>query len=263
MTYILFSIFWFSSISFAQSEFGKFFEECNVVGSTTIYDYRNQKWFFTDSVDAQKETLPASTFKVINTLISLETGALKDENEIIQFTEMPDTVLFGYRPETYHDMALEEAFRKSVLWFYYELADRVGRETYKKYLSRLDYGNMKLGQPGIDFWNLGKFGVSPIGQIKFLISIYEKSSTFSERSYEILEKIMLHEETVNYKIYAKTGWKRSDKENLGWWMGYVTTENNVYFFATRLIKPARLPAEDFSSCRKKITMQVFNSLGLL
>ena len=63
-------------------------------------------------------TLPASTFKIINTLIALETGVIADENEIVKWPGKTDTVKYGYRPDIYHDMSLKEAFKRSAGWVY-------------------------------------------------------------------------------------------------------------------------------------------------
>lgn len=231
------------------------FSKNHVTGSVTVFDYGNQIWYYSDSIDARRPSLPASTFKIINTLIALNTGALQDENEVIPFKGIPDTVLFGFRPETYHDMALDEAFKKSVVWFYYELAERIGKKTYQKYLRKADYGNGNLTQPGTDFWNFGDFAISPVEQIEFLVAVYRQKKPFSKRSYEILKDVMLHEATETYKIYAKTGWERNAKEDNGWWVGYIVTEKNTIFFATRITKPRQAINKNFSSLRKKLTME--------
>ena len=68
----------------AQHGWNNLFESCSVKGSVSIYDFKNDKWFYSDSVDAIKQSLPASTFKIVNSLIALETDVIKDENEIIR-----------------------------------------------------------------------------------------------------------------------------------------------------------------------------------
>lgn len=248
-----------SSLCSDAQHYEHHFSNCNVSGSVTIYDYKSSKWIFTDSSDAHRLSLPASTFKIINTLIALELKVLKDENEILKFPGIPDTTLFGNRQDTYHDMALDEAFKKSVIWFYYDLAEKIGRKNYKKYLRKTKYGNANFTQSGIDFWNFGSFGISPVEQIEFLRRLYEHKEPFSKRSYDILKKVMLHEKTETYSIYAKSGWERNQDNDVGWWVGYVTTSNNdVYFFATRLVKPRSQINSKFSSCRKQITLKVLN-----
>jgi len=44
------------------------FKECQVRGSISLYDYKTKKWLFSDTADAEKPTLPASTFKLLISL---------------------------------------------------------------------------------------------------------------------------------------------------------------------------------------------------
>ena len=87
------------------------FEECEIDGSITIYDYHAKKWTSSDINDSHYPTLPASTFKIINTLIALEAGVVANENEIIKWPGTTDTIKYGYRPNIYHDMSMKEAFK--------------------------------------------------------------------------------------------------------------------------------------------------------
>jgi beta-lactamase class D len=75
----------FVATSFGQENLQKEFKNYEIKGSVSIYDYNHERWFFTDSVDARRRTLPASTFKMINTCIALETNVIKDENEVIKW----------------------------------------------------------------------------------------------------------------------------------------------------------------------------------
>lgn len=94
----------------AQVDFSKPFADCGIQGSITIYDYHANKWIFSNEGDSHLATLPASTFKILNSLIVLETGVIKDDNELIPWTGNEDTVKYGYRPNIYHSMNLKEAF---------------------------------------------------------------------------------------------------------------------------------------------------------
>jgi beta-lactamase class D len=152
-----------SIVTSAQLDLKTPFKECRLKGSITIYDHQNHKWIFSDEADAAMETLPASTFKVINLLIALETGVIKDENEIVKWVPGSiDTALYGHRTGIYHDMSVQKAFEISAGWVFIELAKRVGKEKYQKYLTASAYGNQNYrSEKGVDFWNLGSFGISP------------------------------------------------------------------------------------------------------
>jgi beta-lactamase class D len=246
-------------LSYGQVDLQKPFADCQLKGSTTIYDYKNKKWIFTDEADARRETLPASTFKIINSLIALETGAVKDEQEVLAW-DGTEREISAWNADT--DM--EQAFRNSTVWFYVALAEKIGKDRYRKYLRKSRYGNGNIytGQ-GADFWNYGQFGVTPMNQIELVRKLYEEKLPFSKRSFDIVKHIMIEEQGEGYVLRAKTGWTRYGGQDTGWWIGYIEKPDNVYFFATRLTKKRETENPNFSSCRKEITREVFRQLGIL
>jgi len=246
-----------------QEGFKKYFDSCSVKGSIAIFDNNIQQWILSDTGDIKNETLPASTFKIINLLIALETKTIADENELIKWVGKTDTIKYGYRPEIYHDMTVREAFEVSAGWVFIELAKKIGRKNYKKYLTLCNYGNLDLSQPDFDFWNFGHFAISPINQVTFIKNLYEEKLPFSKRNIEIVKRVMLTEQTKNYSIYSKTGWAKEDNINTGWWIGFIESKNNVYFFATRILQDRRYKRDNFGSCRKEITKQVFRDLKII
>lgn len=127
--FLLLSFVLLPFVSRAQLDLQKPFRDCQIEGSITLYDYKRQQWLFSNQVDSQVETLPASTFKIINSLIALETGVIADENAVVKWVGQVDTVLYGYRPEIYRDMTVKEAFQESAGWVYIELAKKITEST--------------------------------------------------------------------------------------------------------------------------------------
>jgi beta-lactamase class D len=246
-----------------HSECKNYFKNCGVDGSIAIFDKTNQQWILSDTLSVMTKNLPASTFKIINLLIALETKMIKDENEIIKWVGITDTIKYGYRPEIYHDMTVKEAFEESAGWVFIELAKKIGRDNYKKYLSTCNYGNLNLSQKEIDFWNFGGFAISPINQVEFLKKLYDYDLPFSKRNMEIVKRVMVTEQNDQYIISAKTGWTRENNINTGWWIGYLETKTGAYFFATRLIQDRKFNRDDFGACRKEITKKVFKALKMI
>jgi beta-lactamase class D len=244
----------------AQVDLQKPFTDCQLEGSITVYDWKKQQWLYSNQVDSEKETLPASTFKIINSLIALETGVIKDEYKVVKWVGKVDTALYGYRPEIYRDMTVKAAFEESAGWVYIELAKKIGRARYQQYLVQCHYGNGNLSEPGVDFWNFGALGISPKNQVRFLIDFYEEKLPFSKRTYQIVKQLMVAEATNAYTLRAKTGWTRDGGKDTGWWVGYVERKENTYFFATRLIKDRKTLNSNFGSCRKEITKTVLRQL---
>lgn len=246
-----------------RPDFKKYFDDCQVEGSIVIYDNLNEKWILSDSLGVLRENLPASTFKVINMLIALETGVIKDENEVIKWPGVTDTSKYGYRPDIYHDLSVRDAFEISAGWAFVELSKKIGKERYHYYLSKSRYGNLDLCQTDPDFWNYGSFGISPLNQVQFLKNLYSSQLPFSKKNMDIVQRVMLTEQHENYNIRSKTGWTRQGGINTGWWIGYLTTKDNVYFFATRLIQDRKNNLKSFGNCRKEITYAVFKDLNIL
>ena len=246
-----------------RTDFNKYFNACNVSGCFVIFDNNQKQWITNDSLLMRTEKLPASTFKILNLLIALETGVINDENDLFKWNGVKDTVKYGFRPETYLDMTVKEAFEISVIWVFTELAQRIGRERYSYYLKACNYGNQNLSEPDVDFWNFGELGISPIDQVIFIRNLYEGKLPFSERNMEIVKRVMITEQTENYTLKAKTGWTREGGFNTGWWVGTIETKHGVWFFATLLLQDRKYNSSTFGPCRKEITKAVFKELGII
>ena len=238
-------------------EFVDFFKECNVTGSIAIYDMDKEEWMVSDTIGIYEATLPASTFKILNLLIALETGVIDDEEEVIHFKDKADTLRYGYRPGTYRNMTVSEAFEASAVWVFLDLAERIGKDNYRQYLQRINYGNQYVDEENLDFWNFGELRISPVDQVNFLIDLYEERLPFSKKNIDIVKAVMLSEIGPNYTVHGKTGWTSEAGVNIGWWVGYVEKDDNVYVFATRLLQDQEQRTADFGICRKRITEQVF------
>lgn len=249
--------------SYGQPDLATPFRDCGLAGSCTVYDYNQKKWIFSDSIDATKVTLPASTFKIMHLLIALEEGVVKDENEVVKWAGKTDTIKYGFRPETYRDLTVKEAFELSVVWVFMELSGKVGREKYRHYLRLCGYGNCDLSEHGEDFWNFGPMAISPLNQVEFLVRLHEGKLPFSDRSREIVKKVMVTEMNTGFTIRSKTGWARNDIQDIGWWVGYVERKENHYFFATRVTKNRSTIQPGFANCRKEITRKILRQLNAI
>ncbi|MEY4504900.1 MAG: hypothetical protein RL154_1197, partial [Pseudomonadota bacterium] len=62
------------TFSFANQDFN---------GSIVFYDTNTSKYSIINEADANTRFSPCSTFKILNSVISLDSGAVKDEKELI------------------------------------------------------------------------------------------------------------------------------------------------------------------------------------
>jgi beta-lactamase class D len=253
---IVFLLAVIGGVSFPQSDFSKYYNQYSVKGSFLLYDLNNGEYIYYDSARCNTQFIPASTFKIFNSLVSLETKAVADENEIIKW----DKVERDFKSWN-QDLNMRLAIKYSAVWFYQELARRVGEERMQHYIDTIGYGNRDISG-GIDrFWLDGDLRISQFEQIEFLKKLYSSSLPFSERSMNIVKDIMLNEDTLGYKLRAKTGWAMRVKMNIGWWVGWVEKDNNVYFFANNV--ESENPDENFIKGRIEITRKILKALNIL
>lgn len=241
----------------------RYFDQCGVTGSLVIYDNAKQQWTVSDTNHINFRYLPASTFKIVNLLIFLETQIIPDENYLVKWPGATDTVKYGYRPDIYHDISVKDAFEVSAGWAFVELAKRIDRKVYKDFLVRCGYGNADVSFDEADFWNFGPLGISPVEQVKLLRNLYDGKLPFSKRNINIVKQVMITEQNPSGTIRSKTGWTMAGAVNTGWWVGYLEKKGKVYFFATQLLQDRKNNRADFSRCRKDITKAVLKELQIL
>lgn len=226
------------------------FKNKKVNGTIVIASQKGDKTFCHNEDRARSRFLPASTFKIPNTLIALEEGAVADEKEIIKWDGKNREV-----PSWNKDQSMETAFPSSCVWFYQELAKRVSKDKYESYLKKIKYGNEQAGPEITTFWLNGNLRISAFEQIDFLKKIYARAYPFKASSYELLKKLMVIEQTSSHTIRAKTGWT----QNIGWFAGYVESGGKVWFFATNMEinTPKDLPL------RQEITFEALRIKGII
>jgi len=238
-----------------RNDLKKFFDEYNHEGCFVLYDLKKDEYIKYNPERCSEQFIPASTFKIFNSLAALESGVIKDENEIIKW----DGVKRSYDMWN-QDLNLALAFKYSAVWFYQELARRIGEERMQKFVNENHYGNEDISG-GIDvFWLQGGIRISPDEQIEFLKKIFKNETAFSKRSIDILKKIMIYEQTDEYTLRAKTGWGIRFENQVGWFVGYVERSDDVYFFATNL--ESKEPEEGFKS-RFEISYNILRELGII
>ena len=243
------------SVDVAQKlDFGRHFQELGVQGSILIYDSNRDKTYEHNPSRNTQAFLPASTFKILNSLIALETGVLKHELSVLTWDGIKRDI-----PGVNRDLNMKEAFKASAVWFYQVIARRVGHERMQKWVTKVGYGNQKIGsKENIDkFWLEGELRITPQEQIQFLRRLYKNDLPFSKRSQSIVKDIMVVEKTPDYTIRAKTGLSR--RPGIGWYVGYLERDNNPYFFAVNIDFRDR---KDIAA-RKELMRRCFKDLKLL
>jgi beta-lactamase class D len=238
-------------------DFKKFYADYNVEGSFVLYNQSEAKFTFYNESQFKQQFTPASTFKICNSLIGLETGVIGDENFVIPWDSVVRRI-----PVWNRDQNLKSAFKNSTVWYYQELARRVGGERMKYWLDKANYGNADTSG-GIDkFWLTGGLRITPEQQINFLRRLHDNNLPFSQRSMDIVKNIMIVRDTLGFIVRAKTGWGDQDNLNIGWYVGYVQTKDNVYYFVN-CIQTASNDNPDFTWARIDITNKILAKLKII
>lgn len=238
----------------------------DTTGAFVLYDLNNRRYFRYNDERCRQKFSPFSTFKIPNSLISLETGVIKDADFVVHWDRQkyppPPN---GWTSEPFvhwgQDQTLRTAMKYSVVWYYREAAQKVGAKTMKSYVEKFRYGNRDTSGGITQFWLGSTMKISANQQVEFLKAFYQEKLPVSKRSVDIVKDIILLEQTPAYRLSGKTGGGSLDNgKTLGWFVGYLEKGGNVYFFA------ANIEGVSFGEIRDKrvqLTKQVLAELGYL
>ncbi len=196
---------------------------------------------------------PASTFKIVNSLIGIKTGKVFDETMVIRWDGIT-------RPFTAwnRDLNMVEAFKLSAVSYYQEVARRIGKDTMQLWLDSLHYGN---GQISIidSFWLDNSLKIRPDEQLGLVKRLYFGQLPMDKRPQRIVKDMMLQESNANYMLSYKTG--LGTKENgrpLGWVIGWIEENRHPYFF---VLNVEGNPGQDITEARMKALKTILKKLG--
>lgn len=222
-------------------------DSAHVKGALLIYDENQNSLYCNDYLDCQIGYLPASTFKICNTMIGLETGAIKSKDSLFYWDGNKRMFSIWER-----DMNLREAFQSSCVPCFQEVARKIGPQEMKEWLLKLKYGNdIEINAENIDqFWLKGEFKISVEEQIVFLKSLLNKTLPISPETQNQMWEIM--RVYGDSSLYAKTGWAQVDGKDQGWYVGIKKTVSNNYIFALHI---EDLDSPNFMNARKSIALE--------
>lgn len=246
-------------IKLKNDKFQALLDSADLNGAIVIYDAKQNTYTSNDFKWAETGFLPASTFKIPNTLIALETSVLRDENTVVKWNGEQHWM------ESWNkDLTLKEAFHASCVPCFQEIARKIGVERMNRYLKAFNYPEMFVDSTNIDmFWLNGKGRISPLQQIAFLKLFNDGGLPMKTTTYTTAKKVFEREKTENYTLYAKTGWSSGENSKNGWFVGFVETKENVYYFATNVEPKGNRPKDEYYGARIEVTLSALKSLNIL
>lgn len=241
------------SVVFNDAAYGKIesvFQKSRIEGCFILYDIKNDTSIIFNQPRTVQQFLPASTFKIANSLIALECEVIGDENEIVMWDSVERKV-----PVWNKDHNLRSGIKYSVVWFYQELARRIGEERMQSWVDKIDYGNMEIGNEIDNFWLVGELRITPMEQLDFLKKFTAGDLPFKKEHIETVKEILIEDHNDRYVFRAKTGWANKGQP-VGWYVGYINFEGKTYIFVNNI----DINSDEDAKARKAIVREIFKEL---
>ena len=240
----------------------KYFDDNHVEGCFGLWD-NGQNRFTIYNLERFRDSayLPASTFKVVNSLIALHTGRFFSDTVVIKWDGKTRFYPNGDTAKLWNkDLSMKEAFNASAVPFYQEVARQIGKDTMQMWLDSLKYGSQKITSAIDTFWLDNSLKITADEQVGLMKKLYFKQLVFNSRSQEIVHRMMLQEDSAQYKLSYKTGWGFLPNGNpLGWAVGWIEENKHVYFFALNL--ESKDHKADIGKMRLQILKSILKQLG--
>ncbi len=243
----------------AHTDFAQRFQ--GVRGTFVLHDPQTGRTLCHDAQRAATRYSPASTFKIPNTLIALETGVASGPEFFLAWDRAAVPPQPWWPATWSRDHTLSSALKNSVVWYYKELARRTGSERMQSFVDRFDYGNRDIAG-GIDqFWLSGGLRISAEEQADFLHRFYFGKLGVSERSTHLAKEMLVLEDNPAYRLSGKTGWAGLGEPGtqIGWLVGYLERNGQVYPFAMNI----DIEKNEDAALRMPITKDVLKQAGLI
>jgi beta-lactamase class D len=229
--------------------FREILDSAQVTGAILVFDTTENTYYSNDFTWCETGRLPASTFKIPNSIIALETGVMESDSTLIKWDGEKRRL-----GEWERDLYFRDAFRVSCVPCYQEIARKIGVDRMKAYLAKLNYGHMIVDSASVDrFWLEGESKINPFEQIDFLKRIYYSELPISSRTETIMKRMLFIGENDSVRLSGKTGWSIRNGNNNGWFVGYAEIGRKVLFIATNINPDQEFNMDLFPVIRKEIS----------
>ena len=199
-------------------------------GSFVLYDLGNDAWSIHDKEHATLRVAPNSTYKIYDALFGLEEGVITPENSFIAWNGE------SYPFEAWNaDQTLQSAMNSSVNWYFQSIDEQLGFSDVYSYIQEIGYGNENMNGNFSTYWMESSLEISPIEQVELLTKLQNNSFGFAPENINAVKDAICLSSSDAGTFYGKTGTGRVDDQDVnGWFVGFVETADNTYFFATNI-----------------------------
>ncbi|EOD8088920.1 beta-lactam sensor/signal transducer BlaR1 [Staphylococcus aureus] len=198
-------------------------------GSFVMYSMKKDKYYIYNEKESRKRYSPDSTYKIYLALFGLDRHIISDKNSRMSWNHNQ------YPFDSWNkDQDLNTAMQNSVNWYFERISNQIPKNYTATQLKLLNYGNKNLGSYK-SYWMEDSLNISNLEQVIVLKNMMEQNSYFSKNEKKQLSSSLLIRKNENYELYGKTGTGIvNGKYNNGWFVGYVITNHDKYYFSTHL-----------------------------
>ena len=178
---------------------------------------------------------PYSSFKIANSMVALETGAVDSIYQPLSYDKDKYPAQNWWPERWLKQHHLKSAFKNSVVPVYRQLATDIGAAKMASYMQKFHYGNLDISSGLDNFWLNGSLKISALEQVYFLRALKNNDFALSEASIGRLKDLMFVEEGGRYQLFAKTGTGPiGEGVYIGWYVGFVENNKGTFYFAFNL-----------------------------
>ena len=223
-------------------------------GSFVLYDLNGDTWKIYDMEQATLRTAPNSTYKIYDALFGLEEGVIAPNDSFMAWNGT------GYPFEAWNaDQDLYSAMQSSVNWYFEEIDKQIGSSAIQGYIRKIGYGNENINTSLSSYWMQGTLKISPVEQVQLLTALHSNRFDFTPENINAVKSAICLFSSEGKNFYGKTGTGRVDGQDVnGWFVGYIETAGNAYFFATNI-----QAAENATGSKaSEISLSILSDIGI-
>ena len=202
-----------------------YFDSAGVKGSFSLFD-NGQGHFTIYNLPRYRDSLyqPGATFDILQSLIAIETGVAKDDTALLHWDH------------------------------------HLGKDTLKKWIDSLQYGNKNIGDDTAAFWSNNTLKINADQQLGLLKKLYFNQLPFFQRTQEIVRRMLPAENNSSYRLtYKIAQGTKEDGHAIGWVMGWVEENKHPYFFVVNL--ESADPKKDLGAAGLSIARGILQQMG--
>lgn len=223
-------------------------------GCFVLYNRHDDSWKIYNIEHATTRTSPDSTYKIYSALFGLEENIITPKNSLIHWNKK--RYIFNAWNK---DHNLYTAMDSSVNWYFQTIDNELGKSNIKKYIDKINYGNRNVHDALASYWMESTLKISPIEQVELLSKVYNNKFDFKQNNINTVKQAICLSSSGNGNFYGKTGTGRVNGQDInGWFIGFIETSNNTYYFATNINSNRNATG----STASKITMSILTDMNI-